>query len=113
MSISSGLAPESKRKWGKIIGRGSTFGKIRLERICNRRHAMATQLEALGLDKLTVQQRLELIETLWDSLPEQLDPNDVPDWHLAELAKRRAATISNPGVGKPWREVLDRLEATP
>lgn len=71
---------------------------------------MATDLTTLGLDKLSVQERLDLIETLWDSLPDQLDGN-IPDWHLAELAKRRADAGANPGVGKPWREVLDPLEA--
>lgn len=74
---------------------------------------MAIQLESLGLDKLSVQERLDLIEVLWDSLPEQLDASMIPDWHLAEVAKRRADASANPGVGKPWREVLDRLEAKP
>jgi putative addiction module component (TIGR02574 family) len=68
-------------------------------------------LTTLGLDKLSVRERLELIETLWDSLPEQVETQEVPDWHLAELAKRRAEATANPGVGKPWREVLGLLEA--
>ena len=51
---------------------------------------MPIQLEALGLDKLSMQERLDLIEVLWDSLPEKLDASMIPDWHVAELAKRRA-----------------------
>ncbi len=72
---------------------------------------MPMQLEALGLNHLTVQERLDLIEALWDSLPDQLDSTMIPDWHLAELAKRRADASANPGVGKPWRDVLERLGA--
>jgi putative addiction module component (TIGR02574 family) len=72
---------------------------------------MPTDLATLGLDKLSVQERLDLIETLWDSLPDQFDASTIPDWHIAELMKRRADANANPGVGKPWREVLDRLEA--
>ena len=72
---------------------------------------MPTDLATLGLDKLSVEERLELIETLWDSLPEQLDASMIPDWHVAELAKRRADASANPGVGKPYRDVLDQLEA--
>lgn len=68
-------------------------------------------LTTLGLDKLSVQERLELIETLWDSLPDNVDFSMVPDWHVAELANRRAEALANPGVGKPYRQVLDQLEA--
>ncbi len=70
---------------------------------------MPVDLEALGINRLSVRERLDLIEQIWDGLPDQLAPEEVPDWHLAELAKRRAQA-AEPGVGKPWREVLDRLE---
>jgi putative addiction module component (TIGR02574 family) len=71
---------------------------------------MPVSIEALGIHQLSVSERLDLIEQIWDSLPEQLDPKDVPEWHLIELAKRRATAAARPGEGKPWREVLDRLE---
>jgi putative addiction module component (TIGR02574 family) len=73
---------------------------------------MPADLAALGLDKLTVQERMDLIETLWDSLPDQLDASVIPDWHIAEIAKRRADMDANPG-GKPWRDALESLEAKP
>jgi hypothetical protein len=53
----------------------------------------------------------------WNSLrrfgtacSDQVASDEVPKWHLAELARRRALADAQPGVGKPWREVLDRLE---
>jgi putative addiction module component (TIGR02574 family) len=64
---------------------------------------------ALGIDRLSVSERLELIDRIWDSLPEQVEPTDVPPWHRAELERRRAEAEANPGNGKPWREVLDQL----
>lgn len=70
---------------------------------------MSVSIESLGIDRLSVNERLVLIEQIWDSLPEQVTPEEVPGWHLAELAKRRAAATAQPGVGKPWREVLDRI----
>lgn len=70
---------------------------------------MSVSVEALGIDRLSVPERLELIERIWDSLPEQVEPTDVPAGHLAELAKRRTDAEANPGVGTPWREVLERL----
>ena len=71
---------------------------------------MAVSIESLGINRLSVSERLELIEQIWDSLPEQVAPEEVPVWHLAELAKRRARAAAEPGVGRPWREVLRPLE---
>jgi len=72
---------------------------------------MPVNIEALGIHQLSVSDRLELIEQIWDSLPEQIAPQDVPEWHQAELATRRAAAERQPGVGKPFRDVLGPLEA--
>lgn len=58
-----------------------------------------------------IMERLELIEQIWDSLPEQVDPEEIPSWHLELLAKRLAAAESQPGIGEPWRDVLGPLEA--
>jgi len=70
---------------------------------------MPVSIEALRIDRLSVGERLELTEKIWDSLPEEVAPGEVPEWHLAELARRLAAE-SQPGLGKPWREVLSRFE---
>ena len=52
---------------------------------------MNEALHELGIDRLSVPERLELIGLIWDSI----DTNDhvlpVPDWHLRELERRRAA----------------------
>lgn len=72
---------------------------------------MAMNVESFGIDRLSVEERLQLIDAIWDSLPEHLDPNDVPAWHLAELANRRAEADTRPGLGKNWRQVLDELGA--
>jgi putative addiction module component (TIGR02574 family) len=72
---------------------------------------MSVTVESLGIDQLSVADRLELIEQIWNSLPEQVDPQEVPPWHLAELSKRRAEAEVQPRHGKPWREVLGPLEA--
>jgi putative addiction module component (TIGR02574 family) len=70
---------------------------------------MSVSIEALGIDRLSVLERLELIEQIWGSLPDHVNPDEVPGWHLAELAKRRAEADTSPGVGKPWREALARF----
>lgn len=74
---------------------------------------MSLTIESFGIDRLTVRERLELIERIWDSLPESVGPDEVPDSHLAELARRRAEAASRPGEGRPWREVLASPKALP
>ena len=71
---------------------------------------MPVSIKALGIDRLSVRDRLELIEQICDSLPEHVNPDEVPEWHLAEIARRRAEAAVSPGVGKPWREALARYE---
>jgi putative addiction module component (TIGR02574 family) len=71
---------------------------------------MTITLQQFGIDKLSIAERLELIEKIWDSLPEQIAPDEVPAWHLAILAERRAQAEAQPGLGKPWDEVFARLK---
>jgi len=74
---------------------------------------MPATFESLGIEKLTVRERLDLMDQIWDSLPESVEPQDVPEWHLVELAQRRAEAETRPGEGRPWREVLDSLRGWP
>lgn len=70
---------------------------------------MAVNIKELGIDRLSVRERLELIDQIWDSLPAEVQPDEVPEWHLAILARRRAEAEASPGAGKPWREALARF----
>ena len=72
---------------------------------------MSISIESLGIHQLSVTERLDLIDQIWDSLPERIEPREVPEWHLAELAQRLSRMKSEPVVGKPWREILDRLDS--
>jgi putative addiction module component (TIGR02574 family) len=70
---------------------------------------MSISIKKLGIDQLSVRERLDLIEQIWDSLPTEVSSDEVPEWHLAELARRRAEAEAAPGVGKPWRQALARF----
>jgi putative addiction module component (TIGR02574 family) len=59
-------------------------------------------LEQFGLDRLAPEERLELLELLWDSLDDgTFRP---PEWHIRELERRRAAAEANPSAGIPWEK---------
>lgn len=73
---------------------------------------MSLTLEQFGIDRLSPQQRLELIDLIWDSIPEEI-PYAPPDWHLRELERRIAAADADPAAAEPWEAVRTRLSRKP
>jgi putative addiction module component (TIGR02574 family) len=62
----------------------------------------------LDFSQLTPEQRLQLIEALWDSLtPEQVP---IAPEVAAELHRRLELHRQDPERGQPWREALDDIE---
>lgn len=59
--------------------------------------------------KLSVSERIQLVEDIWDSIA--ADPETLPltDEQRAELDARIDDAEANPGAGQPWSEVRDRL----
>jgi putative addiction module component (TIGR02574 family) len=62
---------------------------------------------------LTVDQRLELIGELWDSIPDSVDALPVPEWHRKELEKRIAAADADPDAAIPWEDVKQLFNKKP
>lgn len=70
---------------------------------------MPQSLPDFDIEKLTVEQRLELIGLLWDSIPDTPDGLQVPEWHREELERRLASADAAPEAGIPWEQVRARL----
>ena len=70
---------------------------------------MVASLEQFGIDRLAVEDRLELIGLIWDSVAGEQVPTPIPEWHRRELARRIAAADSEPGAGVPWEVVRARI----
>ena len=70
---------------------------------------MVPTMKSLGIDQLSVEARLSLVEEIWESLA--TDPNGVPipDWHVEELRRREAAHAADPTAGSTWEEVKARM----
>jgi putative addiction module component (TIGR02574 family) len=57
---------------------------------------------------LTPDERIELAEQLWDSLPASaVGPDEA---QAAELRRRRTALAADGDLGRSWSEVLDEIE---
>ena len=69
---------------------------------------MASELPQLDIERLTADQKLELIGRLWDSIP--LDALPLPDWHYAELERRLESADTAPDEAVPWERVRTRLK---
>lgn len=63
------------------------------------------------LMKLSAADRRKLIDRLWDSLPESLEPSEVPEWHIEILKKRLAKAKANPGKGITWEAFKAKMRA--
>lgn len=66
---------------------------------------MSPTLQALGIDRMSPEERLRLITEIWESL----DGLEIPDSHREELDRRLAAADADPAAGRPWEEVRARL----
>lgn len=66
-------------------------------------------ISASEIASMPIQQRIQLVEDIWDSIAEMPEAVEVPEWHKQELEKRLEAYHSNPNEGSPWKEVTKRI----
>jgi putative addiction module component (TIGR02574 family) len=63
--------------------------------------------------RLSVAERIELIEWIWDTIPEAPAEYPVPEEHARMLQDRLASYTRNPGATLSWDEVRKRAAGTP
>ncbi|MHC1765411.1 MAG: addiction module protein [Verrucomicrobiia bacterium] len=63
------------------------------------------------LRSLSIDERLRLVEELWNSIAEdQISLPDDPEV-IAELRKRKARFDADPSAGVPWPEAKERIRS--
>jgi putative addiction module component (TIGR02574 family) len=67
-----------------------------------------TTIDLADLLKLPPDQRLDLIEALWDSLTAKPESVPTPEWHREVLLEREAMEAAD--LGDTWDVVKARLE---
>ncbi len=71
---------------------------------------MAVKLSELL--ELPVEERLKLIEALWESVAERPEALELTAAQKQELDRRLAAYERDPDAGVPWAELKNRLLAS-
>ena len=70
---------------------------------------MSPTMTSLGIDQLSVAQRILLVEEIWDSIAAEEDKLPLTDAQRQDLQRRLAAYEANPKAGSSWEEVKARL----
>ena len=63
------------------------------------------------IKKLSVGERVQLAEDIWDTIPTCVDDVPLTEAQKNELDRRLELLEADP-EGRPWREALDRIQAS-
>jgi len=69
---------------------------------------MSVSIKSLGIERLSVEERLVLVEELWDSIA---DATPLTDAQRAELDRRLADHEAHPDDVVSWEEVKSSIAA--
>jgi len=62
-----------------------------------------------GFKALPVQQKIEYVQRLWDSIAADVDQVPLAEWHKKLLDERLAEHRAHPELARPWSEVRRRV----
>jgi putative addiction module component (TIGR02574 family) len=71
---------------------------------------MPSTLSSLGIDQLSVAERILLVEEIWDSIAAETKKAPLTEAQKEDLQRRLAAYEANPKAGSTWEEVKARLQ---
>ena len=71
-----------------------------------------SSVEIQEILKLSVAERIELVEAIWDSIADAPEILSVTATQKRELDRRLAEYQKNPGAGRTWEEIRDSLDET-
>lgn len=68
-------------------------------------HTMSATLHELGIDQLSVDERIELVQAIWDSITPEPHPPFISEAQRRELDARLAAHAADPNDVVPWEQI--------
>jgi putative addiction module component (TIGR02574 family) len=69
-----------------------------------------SSMSVLGLDRLSLAERILLVEELWDSIAASPEAVTLTEAQQQDLQHRLDAYRDHPKAGSPWEEVKTRLQ---
>ena len=66
---------------------------------------MSPTLKALGIDRLSVGERIALVQEIWDSIAADAERSPLTEEQKQEIDRRLAAHRANPQAAIPWEQV--------
>jgi len=66
---------------------------------------MTVDLKALGIDRLSVAERVALVQAIWDSIAADVERAPLTEAQRLEVDRRLAAHRANPQAAIPWEQV--------
>ncbi|MBX6315334.1 MAG: addiction module protein [Isosphaeraceae bacterium] len=66
---------------------------------------MSQTLQALGIDRLSVEDRIRLVQEIWDSIAAEVEQSPLTEAQRQEVDRRLAAHRANPQAAIPWEQV--------
>lgn len=72
---------------------------------------MASLPKASDLAALSVAERLDLMDRIWESLTPDINSMPVPEWHRAAVERELAELAADGDAGRPADEVFRELKS--
>jgi putative addiction module component (TIGR02574 family) len=72
---------------------------------------MAVTMKELGIDQMSIEDRLTLVQEIWDSIAAEAEQIPLTEAQRSELERRLAAHAADPSNVIPWEEVKARALA--
>ncbi len=66
---------------------------------------MPITMKELGIDRLSVEDRLALAQEIWDSIAADVERAPLTEAQRRELERRLADSLARPDAVTPWEEV--------
>jgi putative addiction module component (TIGR02574 family) len=66
---------------------------------------MSERMKALGIDRMSIEERLALMHEILDSIAEEQEEVALTEAQRTELERRIAASKANPANVVPWEEI--------
>lgn len=64
-----------------------------------------------GFDELSVDERIDFVQSLWDRIAETPDQVPIPEWHRSIIRERLASYRISSDAGRPWADVRADIAA--